>query len=74
MSRKENRSSGFPTRSDRNWPVQSQKKARILKFWIKVEHELYYLSGENKDAAQLCSDCTADLLLCFRIGTNLVFS
>ena len=28
----ENRSLGFPTRSDSNGPVQSQKKARILKF------------------------------------------
>ena len=30
---RENRSSGFPTRSDTNRPVQSQKRARILKFW-----------------------------------------
>ena len=29
-----NRSSGFPTRFDINQPVQSQKKARILKFWV----------------------------------------
>ena len=30
----ENRSSGFPTGSDTNWAVQSQKKARRWKFWI----------------------------------------
>ena len=30
----ENRSSGFPTRSDTNWPVQSQEQARSLKFRI----------------------------------------
>ena len=30
----ENRSSGFPTRSDTNRPVQSQKQARGLKFRI----------------------------------------
>ena len=29
-----NRSSGFPTRSDINRPLQSQKQARSLKFWI----------------------------------------
>ena len=27
-------SSGFPTRSDTTWLVQSQKKARSLKIWI----------------------------------------
>ena len=32
---------------DTNWPVQSQKIARSLKFWIEVEEEL---SSENKDA------------------------
>ena len=31
---RENRSSGFPTRSDTNRPVQSQKQARSLKFRI----------------------------------------
>ena len=31
---RENRSSGFPTRSDTNWPVQTQKQARSLKLWI----------------------------------------
>ena len=29
---------------------------------------MYYPSGENKGADQLCSYCTADLRLCFRIG------
>ena len=28
-----------PKPSDTNWPVQSQKKAKILKFWIYVEEE-----------------------------------
>ena len=31
----ENLSLGFPTRSHINWPVQPQKMARSLKFWIK---------------------------------------
>ena len=31
---RENRSSGFPTRSDTNRPVQAQKRARSLQFWI----------------------------------------
>ena len=31
---RENRSSGFPTRSDTNRSVQSQEQARYLKFWL----------------------------------------
>ena len=54
--------------------TQSQKKVRILKFWVNVEEELYYPSGENNDADQLCSNCEADLRLCFRISKYLVFS
>ena len=71
---KETRSSVFPTRSDKNRPVQFQEKARILKFRIYEEEELYYPCSENKGADQLCSYCTADLRLCFRIGKNPVFS
>ena len=36
----ENRSSGFPTRLDTDRPVQSQKKARSLKFLILEEEEI----------------------------------
>ena len=71
---RETRSSGSPFRPDTNRPVQSQEKARSLKFWGDVEEELYYTCGENKGADQLCSYCTADLRLCFRIGKNLAFS
>ena len=70
----ENRSSGFPTRCDTNRLVQTRKQAKSLKFWIYVEEEVYYLCSENKGADQLCSYCTADLRLCFRIGENLLFS
>ena len=45
----------FPTRSDRNRPVQLQKQARRLKFWSYVEEELYYPSSENKGADPLFS-------------------
>ena len=62
------------TRSDTNRAVQSQKQARGLKFWLEVEEELYYLSSENKGADQLCSYCTDDLCLCFRLSNVLVFS
>ena len=31
-----------------------------------------YLCSDNKGADQLCSNCTADLRLCFRIGRLLV--
>ena len=43
----------FPNRSDTNQPVQSQKRARSLKFRIKVEEDLYYPSSENKGTDQL---------------------
>ena len=43
----------FPNRSDTNRPVQSQKRARSLKFWSQVEKELYYPCSENKGADQL---------------------
>ena len=59
----------FPNRSDTNRPVQAQKRARSLKFWIEVEEELYYPSSENKGADQL----RADLRLCFRLCRLLVF-
>ena len=58
-------------RSDTNRAVKSQKMARGWKFWIV---EVYYLCSENKGADQLCSYCKADLRLCFRICTMLVFS
>ena len=51
----ENRSSGFPTGSDTNQAVLSQKMARGLKFCIIYEVEgLYCLCSENKGADQLC--------------------
>ena len=71
---RDNRSSGFPTWSDTNRPVQIQKVARSLKIWIEEEEKLYYPSSENKGADQLCSYCTADPRLCFRIGKNPFFS
>ena len=40
---RENLSSGFPTRSDTNQAVLSQKMARGLKFLIKEVEGLYYL-------------------------------
>ena len=59
------RSSGFPTRSDTNRPVDLQKMARSLKFRIYEEEEMYYACSENKGADQLCSYCTADLAFVF---------
>ena len=49
----------FPNRSDTHRPVQLQKRARILKFRISAEEELYYLSSENKGAV------TAKLICAF---------
>ena len=64
----------FPNRSDTNRPVQSQKRARSLKFWIYKVEELYYPCSENKGADQLRSYCEADLRLCFRLCRLLVFA
>ena len=70
----ENRSSGFPTRSDTNRAGQQQKMATDLKFRIYKAEGLYYPSGENKDADQLRGYRIADLRLCFRICKKPVFS
>ena len=67
-------SSGSPTRSDTNWPVYLQKIAKRLKFRIYEEEEVYCPCIKNKGADQLCSYCTADLRLCFRIGKILILS
>ena len=62
--------------SDTNQPMHPRTKARIIKFWLYVEEELYYPSSENKGTDQLCSYCEADLdlRLCFYIGKNPVCS
>ena len=44
---------GFPTSSDTNRSVLSQKKAKSLKFQILEEEEIYYLYSEIKVTAQL---------------------
>ena len=71
---RENQSSRFPTKSDRNRAVQSQKMVRGWKSWIQKVEELYYPCSKNKGADQLRSYCEADLRLCFRIDKNPVFS
>ena len=56
-----------------NRSVQAQKRVRSLKFRIKVEEELHYLSSENKGPDQLRGYLEADLCLCFRLCKLLVF-
>ena len=56
----------FSNRSDTNRAVQSQKKARSLKFRIKEADGLYFPSSKNKGADQLRDN------LCFRL-CRLVF-
>ena len=64
----------FPNRSDTNRPVQAQKQASSLKFWIYEVEELYYPCSENKGADQLRgSNREADLRFCFRLCRLLVF-
>ena len=64
----------FPTWSDTNRAVQSQKMARGFKFRIYVVEEVYYPCSEYKGADQLRGYREADLRLCFRICKMLVFS
>ena len=65
---------GFPTRSNTNRAVLSQKKARGLKFRIQEVEGLYYPSRENKGADQLRGYSEDDLRLCFRVCKKPVFS
>ena len=58
----------FPNRSDTNRPVQAQKQARSLKFWIYKVEKLYYPLAKTK---ALISE--ADLRLCFRLCRSLDF-
>ena len=62
------------TRSDTNQAVQPLEMARGLKFCIKEEEELYYSSGENKDADQLCGSREADLCVFVFAFANRWFS
>ena len=64
----------FLNRFDINLPVQSQKRARSLKFRIYEEEEVGYPSCENKGADQLRGYHEADLRLCYRLCKLLVFS
>ena len=68
-----NQQFGFPTRSDTNRAVQSQKQARSLKFLMKEEEGLYYSCSENKGPDQLCGYREPDLRLCFRTCRLLIF-
>ena len=58
--KKQQRSLGFPTRSDTNQAVQPLKMDRGLKFRIYEVDGLYYLCRENKGTELI-------LRLCFRI-------
>ena len=53
----------FPNRFDTNRPVQSQKRARSMKFWSEVEEELYYPSSGNKGVISFT--VTAKLICAF---------
>ena len=50
---RKNRSSGFLTKSDTNWPVQLQKMARGWKFCTKKVEKLNHRCSKNKGADQL---------------------
>ena len=65
----------FSNRSDTSQPVQSQKMARSLKFWIKEEGDRTI--HVEKTRALISFVVTAKLIfvrLCFRICRMLVFS
>ena len=67
ISRDTRKPVGFSTWSDTNRPVQSQQKARSLKSRIVEEQKLCHQCSEKVGADQLCSYCTVEMRLCFRI-------
>ena len=67
-------SSRFPTMSNTNQTVLSQKMASGLKVQIKEGEGLCYICSENKDADQLHCYLAADLYLCFHTCKKQVFS
>ena len=54
-------------------PTQANLYSRSSKFLVFEVEGLYYLCSENKDADQLCCNCTADLHLCFHLCILLSF-
>ena len=63
---------GISDQVDTNRPVLTRKKVR--NFEVKWKRNCtIVVASENKGADQLCSYCTADLHLCFRIRRLLVF-
>ena len=64
----------FPTMSNANWPIQSQKMARDWKNLIEKVEELYYPCSENTDSDQLCGYHGTDLCLWFCIYADSSFS
>ena len=63
----------IPAWSNTNGPVQSQKQASSLTFGFRKQRNCTTCVAKNKGADQLCSYCTADLHLCFRICRLFVF-
>ena len=64
----------FLISSDINRTVQSQKKARKLEILhLSQKRDCTLHCSETKDGDQLCSYCTADLHLWFRICRLFVF-
>ena len=55
---------GFPTWSNINLAVQSQKMDRGWKFWIYVEEQVYFLCSENKH-----TDTVTAKLICVFVFT-----
>ena len=58
---RENQSSGFPTRSDTDWPVQSQKKSRSLDFGFKKKINCTIRVAKTK---VLISFAVTEMLIC----------
>ena len=54
----------FPTRSNTNLPVPSQKMARSLKFWSYVEEEVYYPRFRVAKTKALISFTVTGKLIC----------
>ena len=64
----------FPTRSDTNRAVQSQKMVRGWKFWIQKVEESYYPCRENKGVISLAVTAKLICVFVFRLCRLFVFS
>ena len=64
----------FLTMPDTNWPVQPQKLARVLKFWLKSRDIILRKQRTTKALIRLCGCAGWSASLLFAYGIRHIFS